>query len=39
MLFDNSGIIPMLIAKGKNGKLEIMDENSYESIIKGIDDI
>jgi predicted ABC-type ATPase len=39
MLFDNSGIIPILIAAGKNGKLKIIDENSYENIIKGIEDI
>lgn len=39
MLFDNSGIIPILIAEGKNGKLKIIDANSYENIIKGIDDI
>ena len=39
MLFDNSGIIPIFIAEGKNVKIKIIDENSYENIIKGIDDI
>lgn len=39
MLFDNSGIIPILIAEGRNGKLKIVNETTYENIIKGIDDI
>lgn len=39
MLFDNSGIIPILIAEGKNSKVKIIDEHSYNDIIKGIDGI
>ena len=36
MLFDNSGIIPILIAERKNSKVKIIDESIYENIIKGI---
>ena len=36
MLFDNAGIIPILIAERKNSKVKIIDEGSYKNIIKGI---
>jgi predicted ABC-type ATPase len=39
MLFDNSGLTPILIAKCKNGKVKIVNVNSYNSIIEGISDI
>lgn len=37
LLFDNAGIFPRLIAERKNGKVKIVDENSYKNIIKGVD--
>ena len=36
MLFDNAGIIPVLIAEGKNGKVKISNRNLYDKIIRGI---
>ena len=36
MLFNNAGVIPVLIAEGKNGKVKIVDESSYNSIVQGI---
>ena len=36
MLFDNAGTIPILIAERKNSKLKIINELSYNNIIKGI---
>ena len=36
MLFNNSGAIPVLIAERRNGKLKIIDEISYNNIIKDI---
>lgn len=36
MLFDNSGVIPILIAKHKNGKVKFMNRNLYNTIIEGI---
>lgn len=36
MLFDNAGVIPILIAERKNSKVKIIDESSYKNIIKGI---
>jgi len=39
MLFDNSGLTPMLIAESKNSKIKIIDVNSYNSVIEGIGDI
>ena len=37
MLFDNAGVIPVLIAQGKNGKVRIIDRNLYDKIIQGIE--
>ncbi|MHC4439096.1 MAG: zeta toxin family protein [Planctomycetota bacterium] len=39
MLFDNAGLTPILIAESKNGKMKIVDVNSYNSINESIDDI
>jgi len=39
MLFDNSGVIPILIAERKNSKVKIVNESLYENIIKGISGI
>ncbi len=36
MLFDNAGVTPILIAEGKNGKVKIIDESSYNTIVQGI---
>lgn len=36
MLFDNAGPIPILIAERKNTKVRIIDECSYNNIVKGI---
>lgn len=36
MLFDNSGLRPVLIAQRKNGKIEIINKSLYEKILKGI---
>ncbi len=36
LLFDNAGPIPILIAERKNGKIRIIDESSYDNIVKGI---
>ncbi len=36
MLFNNAGEMPILIAKKKNGRINILDENLYNSIVKGI---
>jgi len=36
MLFDNAGPIPILIAERKNSKIRIIDESSYNNIVKGI---
>jgi len=36
MLFDNAGVIPILIAERKNSKIKIIDESAYNNIIKGI---
>ena len=36
MLFDNAGAIPILIAERKNSKVKIINEHSYNNIIKGI---
>ncbi|MFC1637053.1 zeta toxin family protein [Planctomycetota bacterium] len=36
MLFDNSGVIPVLIAKGKNGKVKILNKLLYDRITQGI---
>lgn len=33
MLFDNSGTIPVLIAKRRNGNLEVMDHQEYFKIV------
>jgi predicted ABC-type ATPase len=35
MLFDNAAVTPILIAERKNGKLRIVDPNSYNTIAKG----
>jgi predicted ABC-type ATPase len=34
MLFNNSGTIPILIAKGRNGQSSIIDEGLFEQIKK-----
>lgn len=39
MLFNNAGEMPILIAKKKNGRISILDENLYNSIVKGIGSI
>jgi len=39
MLLDNAGVIPILIAEMKNSKVRIVDESSYNNIIKGISGI
>jgi len=39
MLFDNAGPIPTLIAEKKNCKIRIIDESSYDNIVKGISGI
>lgn len=36
MLFHNAGVIPILIAEGKNGTVKIIDGNLYDKIIRGI---
>jgi len=36
MLFDNAGIIPILIAEGKNSKVKMIDRILYDKIIRGI---
>lgn len=36
MLFDNAGVVPILIAERKNGKLRIVDPNSYNIIIEDL---
>lgn len=36
MLFNNAGVIPILIAEGKNGKVKMIDRNVYDKIIRGI---
>jgi len=36
MLFDNSGVIPVLIAKGKDGKVKIVGKRLYNMIVQGI---
>jgi hypothetical protein len=36
MLFDNAGPIPILIAERKNSKVRIIEERSYNNIVKGI---
>ena len=36
MLFDNAGVIPILIAERKNGKVKVIDESLYKNIVKGI---
>ena len=36
MLFDNAGIIPILIAERKHGKVKIINESSYNTIVEGI---
>jgi len=39
MLFDNAGPIPILIAERKNSKVRIIDESSYNKIVKGVSGI
>lgn len=39
MLFDNAGLTPILIAESKNGKVNIVDMSSYNSIIESIGNI
>lgn len=39
MIFNNAGPIPILIAEKKNGKITIIDETLYNSIVKGIGSI
>jgi hypothetical protein len=39
MLFNNEGTIPKLIAEKKAGKIMIIDENLYNSIVRYIGDI
>jgi len=39
MLFDNTGINPILIAQGKNSRIKIINEHSYNRVIEGIGDI
>jgi len=39
MLFNNAGPIPILIAEKKNGKIKIINENSYNNIVKYIGNI
>lgn len=39
MLFNNAGLTPILIAESKNGKVNIVDVSSYNSIIKSIGNI
>ena len=36
MLFDNAGFIPVLIAQGRNGKVNVINKNVYDTIIRGI---
>ena len=36
MLFENAGIIPILIAERKHGRVKIIDESSYKTIVEGI---
>ena len=36
MLFNNAGVIPVLIAEGKHGKVKIANESSYNTIVQGI---
>lgn len=36
MLFDNAGVIPILIAECKHGKVKIIKESSYNTIVQGI---
>ena len=37
MLFDNAGFIPVLIAQGRNGKVNVINKNVYDTIIQGIE--
>ena len=39
MLFNNAGLTPILIVESKNGKVNIVDVSSYNSIIKSIGNI
>ena len=39
MLFNKAGVIPILIAEGKNGKVNVIDRNVYDKIIRGISDL
>jgi len=39
ILFNNAGPIPILIAERKNGKVRIINESSYNDIVKGIGNI
>lgn len=35
MLFDNSGLVPKLIAEEKNGHVDILDKDLFDKILKG----
>ena len=37
--FNNAGVIPVLIAEGKNGKVKIINRRLYDKIIQGIANI
>jgi len=36
MLFDNSGSKPVVVAKGKNGEVEVMNEETYRKIQESV---
>jgi len=36
MFFDNAGVIPVLIAEGKNGKVKIINRRLYDTIVQGL---
>lgn len=39
MLFDNAGLIPLLIAQRKNGKIKVTNKGLYNQILEGISSI
>jgi len=36
MLFDNAGAIPVLIAEKKHGKVRVVEQSSYNTIVEGM---
>jgi predicted ABC-type ATPase len=36
MLFDNAGVIPLLIAEAKHGRVKIINESAYNTIAQGL---